>query len=81
MARTYGCLLLALGACFALLPGCGEGSQAELAVGAKVRDCDVTFIGPGPADWRKRSLWTGPFGLAGPRDGPTSTKPRTRTAC
>lgn len=42
----------------------------KLAVGSKVRDCDITFDGPGPADWRKRSLWTGPFGLAGPGPGP-----------
>lgn len=41
-----------------------------LAVGSKVRDCDVTFIGPGHADWRKHSLWIGPFGLAGPGPGP-----------
>jgi hypothetical protein len=40
-------------------------TQPKLAVGSKVRDCDITFIGSGPADWRKHSLWTGPFGLAG----------------
>lgn len=40
-----------------------------LAVGSKVRDCDITFDGPGPANWRERSLSIGPFGLAGP-DGP-----------
>jgi hypothetical protein len=57
----------------ALLAGCGEGSQpggTKLAVGSKVRDCDITFDGPGPADWRKHSLWVGPFGLAGPGPGP-----------
>ncbi len=42
----------------------------KLAVGSKVRDCDITFDGPGPADWRKHSLWIGPFGLAGPGPGP-----------
>jgi hypothetical protein len=42
----------------------------KLGVGSKVRDCDVTFDGPGPANWRKRSLWIGPFGLAGPSPGP-----------
>jgi hypothetical protein len=42
---------------------------AALAVGAKVRDCDVTFAGPGPADWRRRSLSLGPYGLPG-RSGP-----------
>jgi len=45
-------------------------THPKLAVGAKVRDCDVTFDGPGPADWRKRSLWIGPFGLAGRGRGP-----------
>jgi hypothetical protein len=40
-----------------------------LAVGSKVRDCDVTFIGPGPPDWRRHSRWIGPYGLAG-RKGP-----------
>src|SRR5262249_3398107 len=40
-----------------------------LARGTKVRDCDVVFDGPGPADWRKRSLSLGPYGLASP-DGP-----------
>jgi hypothetical protein len=45
----------------------------KLAVGSRVRDCDITFDGPGPADWRKHSLWIGPFGLAGP-DGPDFDK-------
>ncbi len=45
-------------------------TSPKLAVGSKVRDCDITFDGPGPADWRKRSLWIGPFGLAGPGPGP-----------
>jgi hypothetical protein len=40
-----------------------------LGVGSKVRNCDVTFDGPGPADWRRHSRWIGPFGLAGP-NGP-----------
>jgi hypothetical protein len=44
-------------------------THSKLAVGSKVRDCDVTFDGSGPANWRERSLWIGPFGLAGP-DGP-----------
>jgi hypothetical protein len=44
--------------------------RPKLAVGSKVRDCDITFDGPGPADWRKHSLWVGPFGLAGPGPGP-----------
>jgi hypothetical protein len=72
-------------ACLALLPGCGGDSppddtaapgartppaQPKLAVGSKVRDCDVTFIGPGPTDWRKHSLWIGPFGLAGRGSAP-----------
>ncbi len=88
MNRYRDCSLLAVAACLALLPGCGEGSQRDattariasaahtppthtaLAVGSRVRDCDVTFDGPGPPDWRKHSLWIGPFGLAGPRHGP-----------
>jgi hypothetical protein len=45
-------------------------NRPKLAVGSKVRDCDITFDGPGPADWRKHSLWIGPFGLAGPGPGP-----------
>jgi hypothetical protein len=43
---------------------------STLAVGSKVRDCDIVFDGPGPADWRKRSLSIGPLGLAGPGPGP-----------
>lgn len=45
-------------------------SHPKLAAGSKVRDCDIIFDGPGPADWRKHSLWIGPFGLAGPGPGP-----------
>jgi hypothetical protein len=45
-------------------------ADRALAVGSKVRDCGVTFDGPGPADWRRHSLWIGPFGLAGPGPGP-----------
>ncbi len=45
-------------------------NRPKLAVGSKVRDCDIVFDGPGPADWRKHSLWTGPYGLAGPGPGP-----------
>jgi hypothetical protein len=45
-------------------------THSKLAVGSKVRDCDITFDGPGPADWRRHSLWIGPFGLAGPSPGP-----------
>lgn len=45
-------------------------NRPKLAVGSKLRDCDITFDGPGPADWRKHSLWIGPFGLAGPSPGP-----------
>jgi hypothetical protein len=45
-------------------------THPKLAVGSKVRDCDITFDGPGPADWRKHSRWIGPFGLAGPSPGP-----------
>jgi hypothetical protein len=79
-------LLLVFAACLTLLPGCGEGSQSDdtragttgartpthpkLAIGSKVRDCDITFDGPGSADWRKDSLSVGPFGLAGPGPGP-----------
>lgn len=82
--RNLYSLLLAFAACLTLCSGCGEGSHSDdttalttpgartppaLAAGSKVRDCDITFDGPGPADWRARSLWIGPFGLAG-RDGP-----------
>jgi hypothetical protein len=60
-----------------VLASCGAGSGSTstagagtmVAIGSKVRDCDITFDGPGPADWRRRSLWIGPFGLAG-RSGP-----------
>ena len=45
-------------------------THPKLAVGSKVRDCDIVFIGPGHADWRKHSLWIGPFGLNGPGPGP-----------
>jgi hypothetical protein len=41
-------------------------TQRLLAAGSKARDCDVVFDGPGPADWRRRSLAIGPFGLSGP---------------
>jgi hypothetical protein len=44
-------------------------TRPELAVGSKVRDCDITFIGPGHANWRQHSLWIGPFGLGGPGPG------------
>jgi hypothetical protein len=72
MGGRRHCPALVLGACLALLAGCGASSEArqKLAVGSKVRDCDITFDGPGPADWRRRSLWIGPFGLAGPDPGP-----------
>lgn len=50
-----------------------QPTYPKLAVGSRVRDCDVTFDGPGPVDWRKHSLWIGPFGLAGP-DGPDFDK-------
>lgn len=71
MSRHPRRLPLLLAACLALLPGCGGGStHPKLAVGSKVRDCDITFDGPGPADWRKHSLWIGTFGLAGPSPGP-----------
>jgi hypothetical protein len=40
-----------------------------LAVGSKLRDCDIVFAGSGHPDWRRRSLAIGPFGLAG-RRGP-----------
>jgi hypothetical protein len=77
-------LLLVFSVCLFSLVGCGGSSQSDdtaarlapgahpskLAVGSKLRDCDVTFDGPGPADWRKHSLWIGPFGLAGPGPGP-----------
>ena len=51
-------------------PGAHTETQQKLAVGSRVRDCDVTFDGPGPADWRRDSLSIGPFGLAGPGPGP-----------
>jgi hypothetical protein len=88
MSGYHHRLLLVLAASLALLLGCGDGSDDTdsriasgartppfpmLAVGSRVRDCDVTFDGPGPADWRKSSLWIGPFGLAGP-DGPDFDK-------
>ncbi len=41
-----------------------------LAVGSKVRDCDITFIGPGPTDRHRHSRWIGPFGLTGRPTGP-----------
>lgn len=40
-----------------------------LAVGSKVRDCDIVFAGSGHPGWRRRSLAIGPLGLAG-REGP-----------
>lgn len=54
-----------------IAPGAHTPStHPKLGVGSKVRDCDITFDGPGPADWRRHSLWIGPFGLAGPGPGP-----------
>jgi hypothetical protein len=41
-----------------------------IAVGSKLRDCDIVFDGPGPPDWRRDSRWIGPFGLSGPGPGP-----------
>ncbi len=31
---------------------------------AKTRDCDIVFIGPGPADWRRDTDSIGPFGIS-----------------
>lgn len=58
-----------------LLAGCGSdspqaGSDAPVGRGSLTRDCDTVFDGPGPADWRRGSTWTGSFGLAGPGPGP-----------
>lgn len=53
-----------------IAPGAHPADHPKLAVGSKVRDCDITFDGPGPPDWRKHSLWIGTFGLAGPSPGP-----------
>lgn len=62
-------LALALGACGADSGGgsTGEPSPAPARAvghGTKSRDCDVVFIGPGPADWRRGTYWTGPFGIS-----------------
>ncbi|MEX0972956.1 MAG: hypothetical protein WDZ46_06825 [Solirubrobacterales bacterium] len=43
-----------------IAPGAhAPSAQPKLAVGSKVRDCDITFHGPGPADWRRHSLSIG----------------------
>lgn len=62
-------LLIALLASLLLIAGCradsGPRAAAKIAVGSKVRNCDIVFDGPGPPDWRKHSLSVGPYGLPG----------------
>ncbi|MEZ5078911.1 MAG: hypothetical protein R2725_15885 [Solirubrobacterales bacterium] len=39
-------------------------SRSPLGDGSKVRDCDIVFAGPGPADWRGDAYSVGPFGIS-----------------
>ncbi len=69
MALTLASLALTLGACGGASDGEGTGEPSAtpgraIGHGAKTRDCDVVFIGPGPADWRQDADSIGPFGIS-----------------
>jgi hypothetical protein len=69
MALALVALAITLGACGLASDGgsAGEPSSAPARAvghGSKIRDCDIVFIGPGPADWRKDTDWTGSFGIS-----------------
>jgi hypothetical protein len=59
-------LALTVGACGSASDGSSTGGRSSTAVGhgSKTRDCDIVFIGPGPADWRKNTYWIGSFGIS-----------------
>jgi hypothetical protein len=69
MALTLIGLALTVGACGAASDGGSTGEPSATPAravghGSKTRDCDVVFIGPGPADWRKDTDWVGSFGIS-----------------
>jgi len=74
MKRKLGALALAalaltLGACGSASDGDSPAEPSSTTAraighGAMTRDCDVVFIGPGPADWRRDTDWVGPFGIS-----------------
>ncbi|HEV7482850.1 MAG TPA: hypothetical protein VGO13_07100 [Solirubrobacterales bacterium] len=69
MALTLVALALTVGACGSAADGGGAGEPSAAPAravghGSKTRDCDVVFIGPGPADWRKNTDWVGSFGIS-----------------
>lgn len=76
MKRKLGAMALALAALVLTIGACGSASDGDstgvpsstparaVGHGSKTRDCDVVFIGPGPADWRRDTDWIGPFGIS-----------------
>lgn len=76
MNRKLGATALALAALALTVGACGSASDAgstdepsstparAVGHGSKTRDCDIVFIGPGPADWRKDTYWIGPLGIS-----------------
>jgi hypothetical protein len=76
MKRKLGAMALALAALTLTVDACGSSSDGDstgrpsstparaIGHGSKTRDCDVVFIGPGPADWRQDTDWIGPFGIS-----------------
>jgi hypothetical protein len=69
MALTLAALALTVGACGSASDGDSTGEPSSTPAravghGSKTRDCDVVFIGPGPADWRQETDWVGPFGIS-----------------
>jgi hypothetical protein len=69
MALALAALALTVGACGSASDGSSTGEPSSTPAravghGSKTRDCDVVFIGPGPADWRKDTDWIGSFGIS-----------------
>jgi hypothetical protein len=69
MALALAALALTVGACGSASDGSGAGGPSSTPAravghGSKTRDCDVVFIGPGPADWRKDTYWIGSLGIS-----------------
>jgi hypothetical protein len=69
MAVALAALALSVGACGSASEGDSGGGQSSTPTrtvghGSKTRACDVVFIGPGPAAWRKTTYWIGSFGVS-----------------
>jgi hypothetical protein len=69
VALALAALALTVGACGSTSDGDSTGEPSSTSAqavghGSKTRDCDVVFIGPGPADWRKDTDWIGSFGIS-----------------